>query len=119
MTQTAPIETTLLDTMTATATTDVPTSALAQEARLPATQVGAMEGTDTRGQGVVHKVLVEHTRASRVHLISTVLKLPNKYGMIPPGGFLFLKPRLFPKTLLNFIKVPRMSAWLRTHRICV
>lgn len=110
----------VMTTATVIATTDGVISGPAPAVRLlidPA--VGAAE-EDTIGAGVMPKVLVVLSRASRLHLSSTVPKLLSKYGMIPPpGDLLWRKPKMCPKTLLNLIKVLRMSAWLRIPRICI
>lgn len=72
------------------------------------------------GAGVMLKVPVVLPQASRLHLPSTVPKLLSKYGMIPPpGDLLWLTLKMVPKTLLNMIKVLRISVWLRTPRICI
>lgn len=75
---------------------------------------------DTIEADMTWKVLDDLIQASRLHLSSTVPKLLIKHGMAPPlGDLLWRKPMLVSKTLLNLIKVLRMSAWPRTRRICI
>lgn len=64
--------------------------------------------------------LVGVVQASRLNIPGTVHRLLSKYGMTPhpSGPLLRLEPNMFPKKLLNLIKVLRMSAWLRAPRIC-
>lgn len=99
---------------------DDPTSALAHGVRLLTDPAAAAEEEGTIGAGVMLKVLDVLFQIIRLHLSSTVPKLLSKYGVIPPpGDLLWLRPKMVPKTLLNLIKVLRMSAWLRTPRICI
>lgn len=103
----------------AIATTDALTSALVLEVHPPTDPAEVAEEAGWKGTGVMPTALVGHTQASRAHLSSTVPKLPSKYGMIPPGGFLFLKTLVIPKTLLKLIKVLRMSVLPKIPLICI
>lgn len=109
----------LRGTTTVTATTDALINALALGAHLRTDLAEVAEEAGLTGTGVMPMVLVGLTQASRAHLTSTVPKLPSKYGMIPPDGFLFLKTLVIPKTLLNLIKVLRMSVLPKTPLICI
>lgn len=107
-------------TVTEIATMDDPISDHAPGARRRTETAAVALEKDLTGLGAMRKVLAGLIQASRLHLSSTVPRLPNKHGMIPPtGAFLWLKPKLFQKTLLNLIKVLRMSAWPRRPRICI
>lgn len=110
----------VMTTATVIATTDGLTSGPVPAVRLLIDPATVAEEEDTTGADVMLKVLVVLSRASRLHLSSTVPKLLSKYGMIPPSGdLLWRKPKMCPKTLLNLIKVLRLSAWLRIPRICI
>lgn len=106
--------------MTAIATTGARTSALGPGVhRLTETAVVVEEEGSIEADAML-KVLAGLIWASRLHLSSTVPRLLSTHGVILlPGGLPWLKPKTFPKTLLNLIKVLRMSAWLRIPRICI
>lgn len=94
-----------------------PTSDLAREARL---HTGPAELAETGGMAeveVMPDALAELIQANRLALSRTVHRLSSQYGITPRlSGTLTPKPKTFPNTLLNLIKVPRISAWLtRLH----
>lgn len=109
-----------LDTTTAIAIMGVLTSDLAPGVHLPTGTVVVTEGTGIRGANGMLTAPAGVVQASRLIKPGTVHKLLSKYGMTPhPSGPLRLEPNLFPKKLLNLIKVLRMSAWLKAPRICI
>lgn len=87
---------------------------------LPTGTAVEMGGTDTTEADGTLTAPAGIVQASRLKIPGTVHKLLSKYGMTPhPSGPLRLEPNLFPKKLLNLIKVLRMSAWLRVPHICI
>lgn len=108
-----------LDTTTAIAIMDGPTSDRAPGVHLPTGTVVVTEETGFREANGTLTAPAAIVQASRLKIPGTVHKLLSKYGMTPhPSGPLRLEPNLFPKKLLNLIKVLRMSAWPRAPRIC-
>lgn len=108
-----------LGTTTAIAIMGGLTSDPAPAVHLPTDTAVATGGTGIREANGIPTAPAGIVQASRLKIPGTVHKLLSKYGMTPhPSGPLRLEPNLFPKKLLNLIKVLRMSAWLRAPRIC-
>lgn len=109
----------LLDMTNATAIMGGRTSDPVPGVHLPTGTIVEMGGTGTIEANGMRMALAAIVQASRLKIPETVHKLLSKYGMTPqPSGPLRLEPNLFPKKLLNLIKVLRMSAWPRVPRIC-
>lgn len=108
-----------LDTTTAIAIMGGLTSDPALGVHLPTGTAVVTGGTGIREANGALTAPGEIVQASRLRIPGTVHKLLSKYGMTPhQSGPLRLEPNLFPKTLLNLIKVLRMSAWPKAPRIC-
>lgn len=106
-------------TTTGTVISVGPRSDLARRARLHIGLEKAVEMEEMVRVEVTLDALAEPIQATMLRSPKAVHRLPSQYGIAPcSSGSLTLKPKMCPKTLLNLIKVLRISAWLRRLHVC-